>query len=84
MKTIEKTSVNIEDVKNEISTNIGKQIRIQESNRQGKKVKEFEGEILSAYDRLFIVRVQIRENYLNKSFSYVDFLTNEMSYNVLN
>ena len=83
MKTVEKTNVNIEDVKNKISLNIGKQIKIQESNRQGRKVKEFIGEILSAYDRLFIVRVQIRENYLNKSFSYVDFLTNEMTYLIL-
>ena len=83
MKTIEKTSVNIEDVKSEISANIGKKIKIQDSNRQGKKVKEYMGEIIDAYDRLFIVRVQIRENYLNKSFSYVDFLTNEMSYLIL-
>ena len=84
MKTVEKISVNIEDVKNEISLNIGKQIKIQESNRQGRKIKEYIGENLSAYDRLFIVRVQIRENYLNKSFSYVDFLTNEMTYEILN
>ena len=83
MKTVEKTNVNIEDVKNEISLNIGKQIKIQESNRQGKKVKEYSGVIISAYDSLFIVRVQIRENYLNKSFSYVDFLTNEMTYLIL-
>ena len=83
MKTIEKTNINIENVKNEISLNIGKQIKIQESNRQGKKVKEYSGVILSAYDRLFIVRVQIRENHLNKSFSYVDFLTNEMTYVIL-
>ena len=83
MKTIEKTSVNIEDVKSEISANIGKTIKIQESNRQGSKIKEFSGVILSAYDSLFIVRVQIRENYLNKSFSYVDFLTNEMTFEIL-
>ncbi|MBQ8615082.1 MAG: hypothetical protein IJ415_00725 [Clostridia bacterium] len=83
MKTIEKYNTNIEDVKNEISLNVGKKIRIQESNRQGKKIKEYMGEILSAYDRLFIVRVQIRENYLNKSFSYVDFLTNELTYEIL-
>lgn len=83
MKTIEKINVNIEDVKNEISLNVGKQIKIQESNRQGKKIKEYSGVILSAYDSLFIVRVQIRENYLNKSFSYVDFLTNEMTFEIL-
>lgn len=80
MKTNEKTSVNIEDIKSEISANIGKTIKIQESNRQGRKIKEYSGVILSAYDSLFIVRVQIRENYLNKSFSYVDFLINEMTY----
>ena len=78
-----KTNVNIEDIKSEISANIGKTIKIQESNRQGKKLKEYSGVILSAYDRLFIVRVQIRENYLNKSFSYVDFLTNELAYDIL-
>ena len=84
MKTVEKNNVSIEDVKSEISANIGHFIKIQESNRQGRKVKEFIGEIIDAYDRLFIVRVQIRENYLNKSFSYVDFLTNEMTYEILN
>ena len=83
MKTVENFSVNIEDLKREISENLGKQIRIQENNRQGKKIKEYSGVILSAYDSLFIVRVQIRENYLNKSFSYVDFLTNEMSYVII-
>ncbi len=83
MKTVEKTNVNIEDIKNEISLNIDKQIKIQESNRQGKKVKEYSGVIISAYDSVFIVRVQIRENYLNKSFSYVDFLTNEITYLIL-
>lgn len=83
MKTNEKSNVNIEDVKNEISLNIGKQIKIQESNRQGKKIKEYCGVLISAYDRLFIVRVQIRDNHLNKSFSYVDFLTNEMTYDIL-
>ena len=82
MKTNEKTNANIDDIKNEISLNIGKQIKIQESNRQCKKIKEYSGVILSAYDRLFIVRVQIRENYLNKSFSYVDFLTNEMTFEI--
>ena len=84
MKTVEKININIEDIKNEISLNVGKLIKIQENNRQGKKVKEYSGVILSAYERIFIVSVQIRENYLNKSFSYVDFLTNEMSYKILN
>ena len=82
MKTVERKNINIEDVKNEIAMNIGKQIRIQENNRQGKKLKEFIGEILGAYDRLFIVKVKIRENHLNKSFSYVEFLTNELIYEI--
>ena len=39
MKIIDKININIEDVKKEISANIGKQIRIQESNHQGKRLK---------------------------------------------
>ena len=84
MKTNEKLIFNIEDVKNQIALNVGKRVCIQESNRQGKILKEYIGEIIGAYDRVFIVRVQIRENYLNKSFSYVDFLTNEMFYTIIN
>lgn len=83
MKTVEKNNISIEDIKNEISLNIGKNIKIQENNRLGKKIREFVGEIISAYDSLFIVRVKIRENNLNKSFSYVDFLTNEMTYSFI-
>lgn len=83
MKTVEKTIINIDDVRNEIIKNVGKQIKIQENNRQGKKVKEYAGEILSAYDSVFIVRIQIRYSFLNKSFSYIDFLTNEMAYRFL-
>ena len=83
MKTIEKNNISIEDIKNEITLNIGKNIKIQENNRLGKKIREFVGEIISAYDSLFIVRVKIRENNLNKSFSYVDFLTNEMTYSFI-
>ena len=83
MTTIEKTSINLEEVKKEITQHVGKRITIQERNRVGKKVKECSGVIISAYDSLFIVRIQIRENYLNKSFSYVDFLTNEMFFQIL-
>ena len=84
MKIIEKASINIEEVKSEIYLNIGKIIKIQQINRIGKKVKEYLGEILSAYDSLFIVKVQIRNNFLNKSFSYIDFLTNEMTFEIIN
>lgn len=83
MKIIEKSNISIEDIKNEVMLNIGKQIKIQESNKVGKKVKEYVGEILNAYASLFIVRVQIRENHLNKSFSYIDFLTNELTFEIL-
>ena len=83
MKTVERNNINIEDVKNEVKQNIGTQIKIYSNNKNGKRVKEYIGEILSAYDSLFIVKVQIRNNFLNKSFSYVDFLTNEMTYLIL-
>ena len=83
MKTVERNNINIEDVKNEVKQNIGTQIKIYSNNKNWKRVKEYIGEILSAYDSLFIVKVQIRNNFLNKSFSYVDFLTNEMTYLIL-
>ena len=84
MKTVDIRTGSLQDVKNEIESNVGKQIVIKEFNRQGKKIKEFSGIILNAYASLFIVKVQIRENFLNKSFSYVDFLTNEMTFEILN
>lgn len=83
MKTVEKSNINIEDVKNEISENVGKQILIKESNRAGKKIKEYSGIILNAYASLFLVKVEIRASYINKSFSYVDFLTNELTFEIL-
>ncbi len=83
MKTTEKNNTTIEDIKTQIVSNIGKNIKIQECNRQGRKLKEFNGIILNAYASLFIVKVQVRDNTLNKSFSYVDFLTNEMSFEIL-
>ena len=84
MKTNEKTSVNIEDVKNEITSNIGKQIEIKEYNKQGKLIKQFNGEILNCYDNLFLVKVKINNSNLNKSFSFIDFLTNELKYEIIN
>ena len=83
MKTVERNNINIEDIKNEIKQNIGNQIKIYANNKNGKRVKENIGEILSAYDSLFIVKVQIRNNFLNKSFSYIDFLTNEWIYEII-
>ena len=84
MKTNEKISVNIEDVKNEITSNIGKQIIIKEYNKQGKLIKQFNGEILNSYDNLFLVKVKINNSSLNKSFSFIDFLTNELKYEIIN
>ena len=84
MKTNEKISVNIEDVKNEITSNIGKQIEIKEYNKQGKLIKQFNGEILNSYDNLFLVKVKINNSSLNKSFSFIDFLTNELKYEIIN
>ena len=84
MKTNEKTSINIEDVKNEITSNIGKQIIIKEYNKQGKLIKQFNGEILNSYDNLFLVKVKINNSSLNKSFSFIDFLTNELKYEIIN
>lgn len=62
MKTFEKVNFNIEDIRNEIKSNIAKHIKIKEINKAGKKIKEYLGEIIGAYDNLFVVKVNIKEN----------------------
>ena len=84
MKITEVDIKSVEEIKKEIEENIGKQISIKEFNKQGKKLKEFNGVVLSAYTNLFLVKINIKGNYLNKSFSYVDFLTKDLSYELIN
>ena len=82
MKIVHETKSLI-DVKNDIETNVGKHIVITEFNKQGKKLKEYSGEIADSYNSLFLVKVCQGNFKLNKTFSYVDFITNEMSYEIV-
>ena len=46
-------------------------------------LKKTEGVIIDA-NRLFLVRFNVKGNYINKFFSYIDFLTKELVYEILN
>ena len=74
--------IGIESIQ-EIETNIGKNIHITETNKQGKKIKEYSGEILESYNSLFLVKINSGSYKLNKTFPYVDFITNEMSFEIV-
>ena len=76
-------STTIQDVKSLITNNIGKNIRVTESNKQGKVINAFTGELVGTYDYFFVLKMKIKECYIKKSFSYVYFLTNELSIEIL-
>jgi len=78
MKTIENKQKSILDIKDCVSNNVGKSIVIREFNKQGKKIKEYIGSIIQVYDNLFIVKIDANGFCFNKSFSYVDFVTNQL------
>lgn len=84
MRTIESELRSIDDIKEEIFSAIGKTIIIKEFNKQGKVLHEFVGEILSVYNNLFLVKVETNRFSINKSFSFVDFITNELKYEIKN
>lgn len=77
MKLAEINTQNLTEIKHAIANNIGKSVIITEVNKQGKKLKVFKGEIISVYDNLFLVKVENNGYYLNKTFTYTDFVTNE-------
>lgn len=84
MRTIESESISIQDIKEDISLAIGKTIIINEYNKQGKVLHEYVGEILSVYNNLFLVKVETNRFSINKSFSFVDFITKELKYEIKN
>ena len=51
----------IQDVKSLISNNIGKNISVTESNKQGKVIKAFTGELVGTYDCFFVLKMKIKE-----------------------
>jgi len=83
MKTIQTETVTIEEIKKAIQENKNKQILIKEYNKQGKLLKKTEGIIIDAYNSVFLVKTNIKGNNINKSFSYIDFITKELVYEIL-
>ena len=79
MQTEEKQHASILEVQNFVNENIGKRIRILMKNKHGKLIKEFVGNIISKHTSHFVLRAEINNNFINKSFAYVDFLTDELS-----
>jgi len=83
MKTIQTETVSLEEIKQTIKANLNKQILIKEYNKQGKLLKKTEGVIIDAYNSVFLVKINIKGNNINKSFSYIDFITKELVYEIL-
>ena len=83
MKTVQADNVSIEEVKNTILQNKGNKISIKEFNKQGKLLKKTEGVIIDVYNNVFLVKINVKCNFFNKSFSYVDFLTKELIFEIL-
>lgn len=84
MKIVQTEPINIEEIKKLIQENKNKQILVKEYNKQGKLLKKTECVIIDAYNSVFLVKINIKGNNLNKSFSYIDFLTKELVYEILN
>lgn len=82
MRIIENNARSVDCVKTEIEESLGKHIYITEFNKQGKKIKEYNGEIVNTYNSLFLVRVLGKNYSINKSLSYVDLITNELEYEI--
>lgn len=78
----QKSIINIEAIKQEISSSIGKQIKLKLSNKQGKIIKEYVGTIVSSYKNLFLIKINIGKNIFNKSFSFIEFISGELTYSI--
>ena len=83
MKILEVNINSLDEIKNEIVSNVGKTIVIQEFNKQGKQIHEYTGEIMDTYASLFLVKVSTNNFFINRSFSYADFITRDRSYEIL-
>ena len=78
MRTLEKQPISVCEIQSFVNENISKKVCISTKNKQGKTINEFVGTITESYASHFIIKTQIGSNYINKSFAYVDFLTNEL------
>ncbi len=82
MTTFENVLSNTNDIKQEIQLSIGKNIVVKLCNKQGKTLKEYIGVIDGAYNKLFLVKMRVGAGFINKTFSYVDFVTGDLSYEI--
>lgn len=82
MRVIESEIRSVDEVKNDITASRGKNILISEFNKQGKKLREYSGEIMETYERVFLIKVPTNKFYINKSFSYVDLITKDIEYEI--
>lgn len=77
MKMPELNCGDLQQIKDIITSNLNKKVVIKQVNKQNKVLKQYKGEILACYDNLFLVKVENYGYFLNKTFTYTDFLTNE-------
>lgn len=73
----------IEDVKNQIISHVGNGIGIREYNKQGKIVHEYSGTITQTFDNLFLIKININNYSINKSFTYADLTLREREYEII-
>lgn len=77
MKMIELNCGDLQQIKERITSYLNKTVVIKQVNKQNKILKQYKGVILNCYDNLFLVKVENCGYFLNKTFTYTDFLTNE-------
>lgn len=82
MKALQNKQLTLEEIKNIIKQKVGNTICINQINKQGKKLNETIGTIISSYENFFLVKVEINKFSVNKTFSYIDFLTNDFVFTV--
>ena len=71
-------------VKDDISKNLGSNIKITKFNKQGKEQGSFTGEINGIYDNGFSVKREVNNYPINNFFSYAQMATTEYEYDISN
>ncbi len=74
----------VNKIKEELTKNIGKQIKITELNRNTKKaVSEFCGIIKATYNNLFSITIKYNKTYIEKCFNYSGFSVGLLKFEIL-
>ena len=80
MKILSPESASVDVVKDDISSNVGRDIELKEYNRQGRLLHTYVGTIKQIFDSVFLVECRAHGYKINKSFSYVDVAIGEFTY----